>query len=222
MFFNTLSSREPYLPFPNVMSLLDLKEVVETAPPDTSVRFLDGTNGELAQAWKILWEFGTVINFAAVSGHLISTQTFLGTMASVLYRLLNMHFEADSSSEALRLGLLAFSSSVFLQWNQLGMPYLQFASAFRDCLARQKSPRRSSQLLLWLLMIGAVSVFEAADDVWLKPLLFANIKLHGIDSWSEMQDRLKSFLWIGLIHDRPGKAIFDSITGHLQRNTVCR
>jgi len=155
-------------------------------------------------------EFCLVINFAVDSGQRISTESFLDTMASVVYPLLDMCFEGSSSDEAIRLGLLALSCSVFLQWKQLGMSYPHFTSVFRGCLTRLTYSHISSQLLLWLLMVGAVSVCEATDDGWLKPLLLVNIGLCEIDSWSKMQDLLKSFIWIGLVHDKPGKGIFDS------------
>jgi len=156
-----------------------------------------------------------VINFAVDSEQRISTETFLDTMASVIYRLLAMRFEAGSSDEAIRLGLLAFSSSVFLQWKRLGMPYSHLTSRFRSCLASLTRSQISSQLLLWLLMVGAISVFDAADDGWLKPLVLANIGLCEIDSWSKMHDLLKSFMWIGLVHDKPGRQVFDSIITYM-------
>lgn len=85
-------------------------------------------------------------------------------------------------------------------------PYL--TSAFRDCITRLRNTfsRISPQLVLWLLMAGAVSVFNASNDGWLKPLLLGNIGLCEIDSWSRMQNLLMSFMWIGLVHDKPGKA----------------
>jgi len=136
-------------------------------------------------------------------------------MASVMYRLLDMRFEARSSDEAIRLGLLCFSCSVFLHWTQLGMSYPHLTSAFREGLARLTSTnsRISPQLVLWLLMAGAISVFDASDHEWPKPLLLANIGLCKIDSWSQMQDLLRSFIWIGLVHDKLGKRVFDLTVG---------
>lgn len=213
VFFNNPSSREPFQPYPDLTSLLKLTKPVGKYSPYNSVVFFDDIDEELARAWRVMSDFCSVINFAADSGQRISTETFLDTMASVVYRLLDMRFEAGSSDEAIRLGLLTFSCSVFLQWRYLGMRYPHFTSMVRDCLARLKSSQISSQLLLWLLMVGAVSVFDASDDEWLKPLLFVNIGLCEIDSWKKMQDLMKSFLWIGLVYDKPGKGVFDSTVG---------
>lgn len=35
-----------------------------------------------------------------------------------------------------------------------------------------------------------------------------------IHSWSAMRNLLKSFLWIGIVHDRPGRSISDSAIRH--------
>jgi hypothetical protein len=40
-------------------------------------------------------------------------------------------------------------------------------------------------------------------------LLLVNIRLCEIDSWIKMQDLLMSFMWIGLVHDKPGKGLFN-------------
>jgi hypothetical protein len=90
------------------------------------------------------------------------------------------------------------------------MSYFHFASMFRGCLTKKASSHLSSQLWLWLLMVGAVAVFDVGDDEWLKPLLLVNMRFCEIDSWSKMQELLKSFMWIGLVYDKPGKSVFGS------------
>ena len=215
MFFNNTSSWEPFLPYPDLTTLFDLRRSAATDLQNKPFKFLDELDDELARVWRVMLEFCSVINFVIDTGQHISPETFLGAMASVVYRLLDMRFEAGSSDEAVRLGLLAFSSSVFLQWGRLGKFYAHFASTFRVCLAGLTSSHVSPLLLLWLLMVGAVSVFDGTDDEWLKPLLLVNMSLCGIDSWSKLQELLKSFMWIGLVHETPGQAVFDSTLAHL-------
>jgi hypothetical protein len=114
--------------------------------------------------------------------------------------------------EAVRLGLLAFSSHIFLQWQDISLSYQYFPTTYKDCLVGLESvDDSSSRVLLWLLTIGAISVFRESDDVWLKPWIRENIHSCELESWSEMQDILDSFMWIGLVHDEPGKKIFDSL-----------
>ena len=220
IFFKSASSSEPRLPYP------DLTLFLETRKPDLTTkgsRLADSAtcvqdveiDGELASAWMVLSDFCSVINFAAASEKRITVGIFLDTMASVMYRLLDMHFEIASSDEAIHLGLLCFSSSVFLQWQHLGMSYIHLTSRFRDCFVRlTTAPSHiSPRLVLWLLMVGAASVLDGSDDVWLKPLLRETMAFCEVGSWRELRDLLMSFMWIGLANDRTGKRVYDTAVG---------
>jgi hypothetical protein len=191
-------------------SLVELTKPRTTDSRQDSATFVEDIDHELAQAWTIMSDFCSVINFAVDSELRISTETFLDTMTSVVYRLLYMHFGTGSKDEAIRLGLIAFLCSVFLQWKHLGMSYPHFTSTFRSCLVGIVSERVSSEFMVWLLMVGSVSVFDKSDDLWLKPLFRVNISLCEIDDWSEMQELVKRFMWIGLVYDKPGKMVFES------------
>lgn len=213
MFFNRSKSYEPFLPYPDLTPLLRLQGPVAMASRSNTTVFLKDVNNELSNAWNTMSAFCSVANFAVDSRQYISINTYLETMASVVYRLFNMHFEPGSSSEAIRLGLLAFSSSVFLQWGPLGLSYAHISSEFRGCIVRSISSCAFPQLLLWLLMVGAVSVFNVVDDVWLKPLLVASMGYSDIDSWGKMRNLLNSFMWIGLVQDKAAKSVFDRVYG---------
>lgn len=198
LFFND-PTIEPFLPYPD-----------QTASLDKQVGFPDNIDNRLARSWEAMKNFCSQINSAAQTKRKFPEELLLNTMASVMYRLFHMKFELGSVNEALRLGVLAFSSHVFLQWKDDKRAYLHFPAAYRDCLVSLRSWETiPSRLLLWLLMIGAISVFTK-DEAWLKPWLRGNIDLCGIQSWNEMRDSLDSFLWIGYLHDKPGKNIFDS------------
>ena len=209
-FFNNSSSQDSYPPRPNLKSLLKLQGLATTGPQDPSAGAIHEMADELAEIWEIMSEFCSVINFAADSGRCISVQTLLETVILVMYRLLGMNFDAGTSDEAIRLGLLAFSCSAFLQWQQLGMTYPPLISAFRNCLTTMNLQQMRQPMVLWLFMVGATLLFDTTDDWWLKPALLAEMGLSEIRSWSEMQHLLKSILWIGLIHDKPGKHVFDT------------
>jgi hypothetical protein len=197
--------QESILPYPDLASLLTSRDLTEINPIPL-LNMID----ELAQAWKRMSEFCSVINLAADSGQLITTQIFLQSMASIVYPLLGMQFEASSSEEAILLALLAFSSSVFLPWRQLGLPYPHLGSQLETCLVQLEPRRVPPALYIWFLMVSSVSVLDSGDGCWLQPLLLASIKRCDIHSWSAMRNLLKSFLWISLVHDRPGRIIFDS------------
>lgn len=46
-----------------------------------------------------------------------------------------------------------------------------------------------------------------ANDYWLMPLI-AEL-LSRVSTWDELRRTLKQFLWIDLIHDKDGRALFD-------------
>ncbi|KAI1765462.1 hypothetical protein GGR53DRAFT_261179 [Hypoxylon sp. FL1150] len=212
VFFNQTTPGEPFMPYPDLTPLLELRGTSTMASQNRTVVLLNDINGELSGAWNTMSAFCSVANFAVESGQYISINTYLETMASVVYRLFNMHFEPSSIKEAVRLGLLAFSTSVFLQWGQLGLSYTHLTSEFMGCLVKLVQPCASPQLMVWLMMVGAVSVLNIVDDVWLKSLLAANMGLSDIQSWDEMQDLLNQFMWVRLVHDKAAKRVFDRLS----------
>ncbi|KAJ5606584.1 hypothetical protein N7510_009365 [Penicillium lagena] len=170
---------------------------------------------ELATVWAAMSEFCALMNEAAENTRFkISEEAFLHSMGSIMYRLLYQRFEMGSLNETVRLGLLAFSSPIFLHWNRVELPDPQFTSAYREALAalgRMESnvePRER----LWLLMIGALSMYHEPDRVaWFRPWLRMDINLCGVFNWSDMRDLLGSFLWVGLVFDALGKELFESV-----------
>lgn len=174
--------------------------------------FVGELDDDLAKAWSIVKQFSTRINFARKTRSKLLKELLLDTMASVMYRLLHMAYRHSSLDQCIRLGLLAYSSSVFLQWRDTKMSYHYFSSSYRDCLTTSHfSDALHIHLQLWLLMTGAVSVFKEHDDQWLKPQLFSIINSCGLDSWDQARDILHSFMWIDLLHDHLGKKFFDSV-----------
>lgn len=203
--------REPFMPYPNLSLLLPLDSSCQHAI------ILKAIDLELVEIWKVLSKFCSVINVALQSKQVISTETYLETMASTIYRLLNMRFISNSQNEAIRLGVIAFTSGVFLQWRGMGVKYPHFTCIFRTCLEEVSNSRTPPQLMTWLLMVGAAGVFDTSDDVWLEPLLSSSLGMCGIGSWSEMRELLESFLWIDLVFERSGKRMYESIA-----NRDCR
>lgn len=213
------NSDNPFLPFPDLTMFTrqQYPHQTETVYGLTSLLPAD-TDESLVEVWNVTSAFCTMINLAVDSGQLISMSIFLDTMASVMYRLINLRdrFEVGSRNDAICLGLLAFSASVFLPWKRFGVAYRNLATIFKACFASlslsSSDSRSPPQLLVWLLMMGAVAIFEESDDAWLLSMLSQNMGLCGIDSWSKMQEVLKAFMWIDLVHGKRGKEVFDANT----------
>jgi hypothetical protein len=143
---------------------------------------------------------------------MVSLEIILDTMALVMYRLLQMGFETASGDEVILLGLLSLCYNIFLQWCDGKLAYLHFPSTYKNCLLDpQLTSSCASQIIIWLLMVGGISIFTASDDRGLKHSLQEHVVICKVKSWGEMRDILKSFKWIDLLHDGPRKHIFDSI-----------
>lgn len=169
-------------------------------------------NPALVQAWTGLMRFCSAINSAAKTNRRLPKAPLLNTMAAVMYRLLRMDNLDDSSvDEAIRLGLLAFSSHIFLRMRDVKPLYTRFPDAYRRCLLTVEFEERSSPLLLWLLMTGAISLFTPADHCWLLPRLRVNIEACGLHNWDELSHQTKDFPWIDILHDMPGRKVFESV-----------
>jgi hypothetical protein len=192
-------SHEPFLPYLN------------QERSDRGEDFLENIDKRVSRAWFIMEQFCSLINRSFEANHKIPQVILLDTIASVMYNLLDLRFGSSSVDEAIRLGLLAFSSSVFLQWQAVKQPYRHLATAYQNCLFGISSSRQvPSYLSLWLLIICGISTFDAPNDN-LRPLLRAKIELSEVSSWGEMRDIMGSFLWIGWVLDKAGEKFFEFV-----------
>jgi hypothetical protein len=171
--------------------------------------FLNTMDPELARVWDLATEFSCQINVASKNGLRLPPQLMFNVMTSVMYRLLDMAFVVGSLDETVRLGLLAFSSSVFLQWKEVRPSYPHFPAMYRDCLTASSSLDAPPGLWLWLLIMGAISVFDESDNSCLKPWVQTFVAACGVRDreWHKVRHILGSFLWISLVHDEPGRQV---------------
>ncbi|KAL7904444.1 hypothetical protein GGI35DRAFT_199619 [Trichoderma velutinum] len=207
--FFTEPSSDFLMPYP------DFKQFMTQRPDSTQHETYSNLehlsiDDELRNSWCALRKFCSVINSAAEHKRRLPKEILLNTMAPIMYRLLSMTFELGSFNEAIRLAQLAFSSHVFLHWQGVNYPHTYLPVRYRNCLLTLKFPNESSShILCWLLVMGAISIFSPADDAWLVPWIQVNLKLCEAQSWNKLRHQLKQFLWIDILHDHPGKSIFD-------------
>jgi hypothetical protein len=182
----------------------------------------------LAAVWAAMSEFCAVINAVAENkGTKMTEEVFLHSMGSIMYRLLHQNFEIGSLDEVFRFGLLAFGSPLFLNWNRIELPDLQFTLAFRNALSglNQVEQNVAPRERLWLLMIAALSMSHEPEGIaWLIPWLQIEIEQCEVATWDDMRDLLRSILWVSLIYDKPAKDIFDVISSQQTSDggPVCR
>ncbi|KAI0473624.1 hypothetical protein GGR56DRAFT_541101 [Xylariaceae sp. FL0804] len=167
----------------------------------------------LAPIIRTLAEFSLLVNTAAASQQCITVGDFLQTMASTMYVLLMAKSDTGSFDETIRVGLLCYCCTVFLQWQHLGMEYPHLTSHVRKSFSHLAQGISSwpTRLLLWALTICAVAVPGASEHDTFHPLLRQTVKLCDIESWDQMRSILKEVLWIEMVHDRQGKRIYDAV-----------
>lgn len=171
------------------------------------------TDKDLATAWQAMRSFCLQVNIGTQTQRFVHPDIIYDTMTAVMYRLLHMTFPPGSLDEVVRQGLLAFSYHIFLQWQDIRPPYEPFRKVYKDCiLAFHPDDEESSQFMLWLILVGAISVFDVSDEAWLRDLLREYVNRCGVRTWTQMVGILKSFMWIPLLDDRVGKSVYESVS----------
>ncbi|KAK2016827.1 hypothetical protein LZ32DRAFT_601224 [Colletotrichum eremochloae] len=117
--------------------------------------------------------------------------------------------------DACLLGVMCFYSSLLLQLGrQRHLVYAKLSGQLKASLDGLifgcRHPRLRSTIM-WLLMIGAISVLEKKEDVWLLPALARVSEMAGLKGWEETCKKLKEYPWIGSIHDGQGERVWERV-----------
>lgn len=206
IFFHDTHS-EPFLPY--------LDRLSGFLPPGSShsmpASSLGISDPRLARAWDTTATFCDLVEYAASERRMVPQETFLNTMASVMYRVLAIddlvEFDLDA---ALRLGLLGFCSDIFVQWAKIRIPHQHLSHAYINCLSDLRNTSQASpHAMLWLIFIGHVSIFRAESESWLVPWTQDAIQACGFKTWEHVQAVLNDYLWLGCVQNKLGKSVFD-------------
>ncbi|KIW39419.1 hypothetical protein, variant [Exophiala oligosperma] len=222
MFFNA-PFREPNMPYPE-QKILTIGKSPEYRDSQVRDSILHDVHYDIATSWLVLQRFCSLANLAAQSHGLMPTQLHVQTMASVTYRLLDLNqFQAKSQEEMIRLGLLAFTHHIFLQYQHLKLPYSHFQYLLERSLARKElSDIANPQLTLWILMVAVISIPNLAEDIWLFKSLQTLFQVCNITSWTGLRGFMKSMMWIDVLHDKPGKDIYEAVSTCSDMESTCR
>jgi hypothetical protein len=178
-----------------------------------NIELVQNMDDDLARAWLVMKRFCSLVDLGTQTKRLMRPELIHEAMSAVMYRLLNMRFALSSIDETVRYGLLAFSHHVFLQWRDIKLPCRHFPTAYRDCiLSLESADGTSSQLMLWLLMIGAISIYNVSDEAWLRKSFREHVDKCQVKTWREMQHLLKSFMWVALLDEQSGKYIYSFLS----------
>ena len=185
-------------------------------PHDETIRTFAETavDARLHNALRDLHAFSCLSNLSYQTTRKLSPEIYNEMMISILYRLTHLSFDSDTFQEAMRSGLLAVSSTIFMQRQFMEQPYdhlLNLYSSNLSMLRKATAIDLPVPILLWLTMLSHVFAHkEPSYEDWREVWLDEAISRAGIDSWSQAREMLKSVLWIDFIHDRLGKKIFGS------------
>jgi hypothetical protein len=211
---------EPVIPYPDKLLTKDNKM-------SSQDHVIPEVDQDLATAWRVMRRFCLLVNLGTQTHRMIYPDFIHETMIAVMYRLLHIEYPPGSIDETVRMGLLAFCHHVFLQWQDIKLPGYPFPSTYRDCVLEscRRQQRRHGppelvdpQLMLWLLVTGAISLFDLHEEVWLSECLREYVvdRCH-VKTWKDMQEILKSFMWVALLDDRPGKQIYDHLFFQIEK-----
>ncbi|KAI0389655.1 hypothetical protein F5Y17DRAFT_111125 [Xylariaceae sp. FL0594] len=195
-------------PLPNCIVLASMGMVMD-ARVMAVFRTLQELNHRMSACWA--------------RGELLDAITFQDLTDWASSRLLSLRgaLVDDIESECLRLGLLCFMtlSSLQLLEPRRGQAHLSgyayLAHNFRTALlAVDLASHQLSTLMLWLLTVGAMTVFDVdQEEHWLvKKWLEAAQALPGVLlSWEAATEQLESVIWMKRLHDDAGFKVYKKL-----------
>jgi hypothetical protein len=182
----------------------------------------DALDWKLGNCWKDLHAFSCMSNLAYQTTRKFSPNTYNEMMISILYRLMNLSFEQDVLQEAIRTGLLTFSSTIFLTRLYMKQPYEHLFHLFGSALfklCQSASIMVPPAFMLWLMILYyLVAYTQPAPEDWQSVWLGKAISLTGVRVWPDAHGVLKSIMWVDFVHDVAGRKVFDAAVERLERS----
>ncbi|KAK9319510.1 hypothetical protein V1517DRAFT_332366 [Lipomyces orientalis] len=121
---------EPVIEYPEKLLLASDDKMCS----QDNIELIRNMDHDLATAWLVMRRFCLLVNLGTQTQWLIRPEIIHETMTAVIYRLLHMGFAAGSIGKTVRHGLLAFSHHVFLQWQEIKLPYHHFPTSYQNCI----------------------------------------------------------------------------------------
>lgn len=220
MFFSGCVSWDSYIPSQGRLSHSESKD----SDPDPEIatsdigHFLDRLDARLRLVWDDLTEFSRAANIATQCKLSIDTELYQEVMVSIHYRLANLRFDAGSIDETMRLAMLSFSSTLFLQWRGTRTRFEFLAQNMKTSvsLLKHHGSALPALLTLWIYIVGAVSVFDEQEQAAFQPDLTEVLQVMELKSWNQVALSLKSVIWVDVIHDHLSKQIVQAALPELQ------
>ncbi|EWG55194.1 hypothetical protein FVEG_17470 [Fusarium verticillioides 7600] len=181
-------------------------------PPEST--FLNPRNltpdRRLLSIWTDLQYYSRLSN----EGALIPPELFLFISTALPNRLLQLSYDAQSTSELMRLCMLVYIKSILFSLPGVGRR-MSYLSSNLDIALRKFVPvdREHSAFLLWALLLAGVCIFEDFDREWHSQAIRETSEALSVRSWMRCRELLNNVLWIGDIHDPLAKQGFMKVFG---------
>lgn len=183
--------------------------------PNTQ-NFIDiSMHPKLQNCFKDVHALSCMSNLAFQTGRKLSPELYNEIMISILYRLIYLSTDLDDIQEAIRLGLLCFCSTIFMQRIHMEQPYGLLLNNFVEALSRLRRESLEElpvQIAFWLLLLVGVVGWRKGHSLshWHDAWLAEIIGLAKLDSWVQAKETLRLIAWVGFVHDEPGERSFDA------------
>ncbi|KAH8667036.1 hypothetical protein BX600DRAFT_436407 [Xylariales sp. PMI_506] len=180
---------------PEDNTLFNIPEVIQD---------LSGQN--IACLFRDLQSFSKDLNALKENDQKLPQARFQQQVCRLQYRLLHLQGKLESIlDECLRLAMLAYLTTTFqIPFNEVRYPHL--AKQLRTCYsAIEVADNRLQHLALWLLTIGAISLY-GLQDPWLRERWRIDIPQRL--NWDEAKETLHTYPWIDSIHGSLAESAF--------------
>lgn len=196
----------------NPESIRSISRAMDPVLTEVLLDFIGNMDLRLRAVWWDIFEFVRAVNIAKQCKRKVDSDIYLDLMISIHYRLVNIQYDLDDVHESLRLGLLAFASTLFLQWRDFKTRFEHLAQRLRSALEHLDNgdKRMPDCLSLWLHIIGPVCVLNDSETIELRPALGGYLRRLRLPSWSEVKLHMNSILWVDFLHDERGETTVKS------------
>lgn len=118
---------------------------------------------------------------------------------------------------------MAYAKTLLVKMPGIGKKMTHLVDGLRSVLATWRAevsiyltgehrvPADVRKLVLWVVVVSAVSIFEGLDEGWMVGLMQELLSGLQLQTWFEVQRVSKSFLWIESVFDVPGKALISKL-----------
>jgi hypothetical protein len=167
------------------------------------IYFLDSLDTRLGIVWDDISEVVRSANIAGQVKLMLDHELYNEVMVSIHYRLLNLEFEEHSRNEIIRLALLAFTSTLFLQWRNTKSRLEHLATGIKRSLSLLQSTAQAIPpcITLWIYVVGHIAVLDEQEQDTFWPAANAMLNYMELRHWEDIRAHLKSVLWVNAVHD---------------------